>query len=60
MPATDALQPPLTPAERAIVISYGGWTHFMQSYGLKPWEQDDAEEGKKILEALVQPDEDSE
>ncbi|KAJ5238165.1 hypothetical protein N7489_008256 [Penicillium chrysogenum] len=53
MPATDGLQPPLTPAERAIVKSYGGWTHFMQCFGLKPWERDDAEEGKKILEAFA-------
>ncbi|OQD60860.1 hypothetical protein PENPOL_c020G08897 [Penicillium polonicum] len=57
MPATDALQPPLTPAERAIVKSYGGWTSFMQSFGLKPWEADDAEEGKRILEAFVQDSE---
>lgn len=31
----------------------------MQSFGLKPWERDDAEEGKRILEALVRNDEDS-
>ncbi|CDM33202.1 uncharacterized protein N7518_003826 [Penicillium psychrosexuale] len=60
MPSSDALQPPLTPAERAIVKSYGGWTRFMQSYGLKPWEDDDAEEGKKILEALALHEEASE
>ncbi|OQE13254.1 hypothetical protein PENFLA_c051G02847 [Penicillium flavigenum] len=60
MPATDALQPPLTPAERAIVKSYGGWTHFMQCFGLKPWEDDDAREGKKILEAFVRDGDDSE
>ncbi|KAJ5153653.1 uncharacterized protein N7500_009092 [Penicillium coprophilum] len=60
MPASDALQPPLTPAERVIVRSYGGWTSFMISFGLKPWEDDDAEEGKKILEALAQDDEDPE
>lgn len=54
------IEPPLTPAERAIVKSYGGWTSFMQSFGLKPWESDDAEEGKRILEAFVQNDEDAE
>lgn len=32
----------------------------MQSYGLKPWEDDDAEEGKKILEALALHEEASE
>lgn len=55
-----AIEPPLTPAERAIVKSYGGWTSFMQSFGLKPWESDDAEEGKRILEAFVQDEEDAE
>ncbi|KAJ5593687.1 hypothetical protein N7537_010591 [Penicillium hordei] len=53
-------EPPLSPAERAIVKSYGGWTSFMQCFGLKPWESDDAEEGKKILEAFVRSDENSE
>ncbi|KAJ6084365.1 hypothetical protein N7486_011165 [Penicillium sp. IBT 16267x] len=57
MPATDALQPPLSPAERAIVKSYGGWTQFMHSFGLKPWIEDDAEEGKRILEGFVEDDE---
>ncbi|ERS94916.1 uncharacterized protein SPSK_10305 [Sporothrix schenckii 1099-18] len=56
MPASDALQPPLTPAERTIVKSYGGWTGFMQSYGLKPWDEADAQEGKQILEAMVDAD----
>ncbi|KAK4106085.1 hypothetical protein N658DRAFT_502611 [Parathielavia hyrcaniae] len=60
MPITDGLQPPLTPAERAIVKSYGGWTQFMHSFGLKPSEEDDAEEGKRILEALARGDEDAE
>jgi hypothetical protein len=46
-------EPPLSPAERAIVKSYGGWTQFMMSFGLKPWESDDAEEGKRILEAFT-------
>lgn len=69
MPATDALrkisldcygsiltvtEPPLSPAERAIVKSYGGWTQFMMSFGLKPWESDDAEEGKRILEGFTE------
>ncbi|KAL4803945.1 hypothetical protein BDV18DRAFT_162355 [Aspergillus unguis] len=56
MPSSDSLQPPLSPAERAIVKSYGGWTGFMQSYGLKPWEQDDADEGLRILKALAETD----
>ncbi|KAE8151733.1 hypothetical protein BDV25DRAFT_152220 [Aspergillus avenaceus] len=53
MPATDSLQPPLTPAEREIVKSYGGWTNFLFSYGLKPWNDDDAEEGLMILKGLA-------
>lgn len=32
----------------------------MQSFGLKPWENDDAEEGKRILEAFVRDEGDSE
>jgi hypothetical protein len=31
----------------------------MQCFGLKPWERDDAEEGKKILEALSSTDNNS-
>ncbi|CAI7592309.1 unnamed protein product [Penicillium glandicola] len=60
MPVTDAVQPPLTPAERAIVKSYGGWTYFLMSFGLEPWEKDDADQGKRILEAFVRGEEDSE
>ncbi|KAJ5779282.1 hypothetical protein N7457_007002 [Penicillium paradoxum] len=56
MPATDCLQPPLTPAERAIVKSYGGWTYFLRSFGLKPWNTEEAEEGKQILEAFARAD----
>lgn len=37
--------------------NYGGWTRFMQSMGLKPWETRDAEEGKTILEGFVAMDE---
>jgi hypothetical protein len=46
--------PPCTPAERAIVKSYGGWTQFMHSFGLKPWDMDDMEEAKRILVAFTQ------
>ncbi|EPS26164.1 hypothetical protein PDE_01100 [Penicillium oxalicum 114-2] len=55
---TDCLQPPLTPAQRTIVKSYGGWSMFLHSYGLKPWNEDDAEEGLRILEALADMSED--
>lgn len=47
------LEPPLTPTERAIIKSYGGWTNFMQSMGLKPWDEEDADEGKAIVAAFA-------
>ncbi|KAG5927484.1 hypothetical protein E4U42_002194 [Claviceps africana] len=53
MPASDGLQPPLTAAEREIRRSYGGWTNFMLSMGLKPWDTADAEEGKAIIAGLA-------
>ena len=53
MPATDALQPPLSEGARAIRREYGGWTNFMLSYGLKPTDSDDAAEGKAIIEAMA-------
>ncbi|CAK7204571.1 hypothetical protein SEUCBS139899_007329 [Sporothrix eucalyptigena] len=58
MPATDALSPPLTPAEREIVKSFGGWTAFMQCYGLKPYDDDDIQEAKAIVEEMVRQDND--
>ena len=51
--ADPVIEPPLTPAERKIVNSYGGWTQFMHSFGLKPWELDDNDSGKRILESFV-------
>ncbi|TKA57503.1 hypothetical protein B0A53_00734 [Rhodotorula sp. CCFEE 5036] len=54
MPATDALQPPLTPKEREIVKKgRGTWTNFMQSYGLKAYDLDDIDEAKAILSAMA-------
>ena len=29
--------------------AYGGWHGFMQSYGLKPYDPDDVQEGKDII-----------
>ncbi|OGM49251.1 hypothetical protein ABOM_004053 [Aspergillus bombycis] len=54
MPSTDSLQPPLTPPERSIVKSYGGWTNFLLNYGLKPGNDEDAEEGLLILKGLAE------
>ncbi|KAF8876823.1 hypothetical protein BD779DRAFT_1559227 [Infundibulicybe gibba] len=36
--------------------SFGGWTNFMHSYGLKPWNDDDVEEGKQIVEGFKRQD----
>ncbi|WWC96156.1 hypothetical protein V866_003023 [Kwoniella sp. B9012] len=60
MPASDGLQPHLQPAERAIVKSYGGWTNFCVSYGLKPWEMDQNDEALAIVSALAKMDEENE
>jgi hypothetical protein len=49
-------EPPLSPEERNIVKSYGGWTQFMHSFGLKPWDFDEIDEGKRILEGFVADD----
>lgn len=54
------IEPPLTPAERVIVKSYGGWTMFLASFGLKPWNDEDAQEGKQILEGFVAQDQERE
>ncbi|KAK4331554.1 hypothetical protein RTBOTA2_001036 [Rhodotorula toruloides] len=51
-------EPPLTDKERKILKSgWGDWTNFCTSYGLKPWDQDDAAEAKAILEAMARQDE---
>ncbi|KAL3414100.1 hypothetical protein V8F44DRAFT_459360, partial [Aspergillus fumigatus] len=49
-------EPPLTPAERAIVQSYGGWTQFMICFGLKPYELDDVDEAKSLVASLAADD----
>lgn len=40
-----------------VVKAYGAWTGFMQSFGLKPWEQSDAEEGHQIARQFALNDE---
>ncbi|KAM5352698.1 hypothetical protein ACJ41O_005420 [Fusarium nematophilum] len=59
MPSTDALQPPLTPAERKIRNAYGGWTNFMLSMGLKPYDLDDIDEAYSIISAIAREDEEA-
>lgn len=36
--------------------SYSGYNNFMHSYGLKPWDMDDVEEGKAILQMFKEQD----
>lgn len=49
----DSQQPPLTPAERAVVKDFGGWTAFMHSYGLKPHDADDAAPAHQIVKQMA-------
>ncbi|KAJ5632313.1 hypothetical protein N7490_008652 [Penicillium lividum] len=44
--------------EAGDVKSYGGWTQFLLCFGLKPWDQEDAEYAKRILEAFAAGDDD--
>ena len=46
-------EPPLSPPEREVVKSYGGWTQFMQSYLLNPADDDDVYEAKQIVAGLA-------
>ena len=49
-------EPPLSPKEREVVKSYGGWTAFCESHGLKPWEASDNQEALSIVKALASHD----
>jgi hypothetical protein len=42
--------------QNPIYDSFGGWDNFMISYGLKPWDDDDIEEGIAIVEAMEEGD----
>lgn len=35
---------------------FGGFNNFMHSYGLKPWDHDDIQEGKAIIQAFREHD----
>lgn len=43
-------------SNNSIHQGFGGWNNFMHSYGLKPWNPDDVEEGKRIVEAFKEGD----
>ena len=42
------------PTLNSIYASFGGWQNFLLSYGLKPYNDDDVEEGKKIAQTLLE------
>jgi len=54
--ATDRAEPPLSDKEREVVKSYGGWTAFCESHGLKPWDPSDKQEALSIVKALASHD----
>ena len=43
-------------SDYSIHQSYGGWNNFMHSHGLKPWNDDDVQEGKAIVQAMKEMD----
>ncbi|KAJ5864237.1 uncharacterized protein N7529_006153 [Penicillium soppii] len=50
----DFMCPKLTHAQWEICESYGGWTQFLDHYGLKrPWERVQWVEGVKILDIIA-------
>lgn len=44
----------------SIYDSYEGYENFMHSFGLKPWDADDVEEGQRIAESMLAEDEEDE
>ncbi len=48
--------PELSERARGIIKSFGGWEKFMQTYGLKPHDQVDGWEAKRIIERMAQED----
>ena len=40
------------PTVDSIYAGFGGWENFLHSYGLKPYNDEDVEEGEKIAEML--------
>ncbi|KAJ5366575.1 hypothetical protein N7541_000516 [Penicillium brevicompactum] len=52
-PTTEPRQPQLTPLEQRAVNMRGGWTRFMEGFGLKTNSSKDIYEGQQIATALV-------
>ena len=42
------------PTLNSIYATCGGWYNVLLSYGLKPWNPDDVEEGKRIAQAMLE------
>ena len=40
------------PSNNSIYQTFGGWPGFMHSHGLKPWNDDDVQEGKAIVAGM--------
>ncbi|KAK6345765.1 hypothetical protein TWF718_007672 [Orbilia javanica] len=58
-PGSDASEPPYRTGEKAwLKKHYGGEFHFLLSYGLKIHDEKDREEGRRILRALRQHQQD--
>ena len=42
------------PTLNSIYASFGGWQNFLLSYGLKPYNDDDVQEGKRIAQVMLE------
>jgi len=42
------------PTLNSIYETCGGWYNFLLSYGLKPWNPDDVDEGKRIAQTMLE------
>ena len=43
-------------SDYAYYKAYGGFNNFMHMHGLKSWDHDDIQEGKRIIEAMREAD----
>jgi len=46
----------LKPTLNSIYASYGGFEHFLHTFGLKPYNTDEVEEGRKIAQVMLEND----
>jgi hypothetical protein len=56
MPANATTSSRPKPTLNSIYAKLGGWQKFLLSYGLKPYNDDDVEEGKSIAQAMLDQD----